>query len=307
MLLGVDLLPLGVASWLVARFADLLFALDRRRRAVAVDNILRSGIETDRAAAVRLARRSARGFMVGVVETLKARRLLAGERWRENVVLRMPVAVRAVFDDPQSGLLLASGHFGNWEIGAQALSRLKPVVAAARKVSNPYVDRLLQRRKPSHRFRLVPEWFGSPTRYTEALKAGETLAILIDLDARGEGIKLDFFGRPAATHVTVAMLHLVTKTPLVFVSCRRLGGGRVEITLSDLIEHRPTGDKVGDVRAILTRLNAELEATIRATPEQYLWAHSRWKYGEWTPPPGFVPVSGRLGRVDRVASSRSSR
>jgi KDO2-lipid IV(A) lauroyltransferase len=303
----VDLLPLGVASWLVARLADLLFVLDRGRRAVAVENILRAGIETDRAAAVRLARRSARSFMAGIVETLKARRLLAGERWRDNVVLHMPSAVRAVFDDPESGLILVSGHFGNWEVGAQALSRFKPMVAAARKVSNPYVDRLLQRRKPSQGFRLVPEWFGSPTRYTEALKAGETLAVLIDLDARGEGIKLNFFGRPAATHVTVAMLHLVTKTPLVFVSCRRLGGGRVELVLSDLIEHRPTGDKAADVRAILTRLNGELETAIRRAPEQYLWAHSRWKYGEWEPPQGFVPMSGRLGPADRAVPGRGVR
>ena len=41
------------------------------------------------------------------------------------------------------------------------------------------------------------------------------------------------------------------------------------------------------------------------TPEQYLWAHSRWKYGEWEPPPGFVPISGRLGRRGRVDEAAS--
>jgi KDO2-lipid IV(A) lauroyltransferase len=269
---------------------------------MAIDNILRSGIATDRAAAARLARHSARHFVVSMVESLRARRLLAGGGWEERFVFHMPPRVRSWLDDPERGLLIASGHFGNWEIGAQALARFKPLVAAARKVSNPWVDAFLQRRKPGANFRLVAEWFGSPTRYTEALKRGEAVAMLIDLDARGEGIKLDFFGRPAATHVTLPMLHLVTKAPLIFAACRRVGLGRFEITLSEPIEQRPTGDKEADVRSILSRLNAELEAAIQACPEQYLWAHSRWKYGAWEPPPGFVPLSGRLGSSSGLSS-----
>jgi Kdo2-lipid IVA lauroyltransferase/acyltransferase len=269
---------------------------------MAIDNILRAGIATDPGSAARLARRSARHFVVSVVETLRARRLLAGGAWRERFVFHIPPRVKALLDDPEAGLLIAGGHFGNWEIGAQALARFKPLVAAARKVSNPWVDRFLQRRKPGAGFRLVPEWFGGPTRYTDALRQGEAVAMLIDLDARGEGIKLDFFSRPAATHVTLAMLHLVTKAPLIFAVCRRAGLGRFEITLGEPIEQRPTGDKEADVRSILSRLNAELETAIRECPEQYLWAHSRWKYGAWEPPPGFVPLSGRLGNSGGLSS-----
>ncbi len=56
---------------MVARISDLVFALGGERRAVAIDNIVRAGIETDRKRAVRLARRSARYFLVSIVETLK--------------------------------------------------------------------------------------------------------------------------------------------------------------------------------------------------------------------------------------------
>ncbi len=291
----VDLLPLAAAALLARRLADVAFVLDAGRRRVAIDNILGAGVVEGRAAARRLARRSSRHFAMVLVETLKARRLLAGDRWRHAVRFRIPESVRAVLDDPHGGVLLATGHFGNWEIGGQALSRFKPMAAPARKVSNPWVDRLLQRRKPAAGFRLVPEWFGSPVRYTESLKRGEILALLIDVDARGEGIRLDFMGRPAATHVTAPMLHLVTKAPLVFGTCRRLGPGRFEVELSEPIAVRPTGDRDADVRHILGLLNGRLEAAIRAEPEQYLWAHSRWKHGDWEPPEGFVPVSGRLG------------
>jgi KDO2-lipid IV(A) lauroyltransferase len=296
----VDCLPLRVASWIAERLADVVFLVDRQRRRVAVENIQRAGVRADGESSDRLARASMRHFAAVLVETLKAERLLGGARWRESISFRIPAEVQQLLDNPRAGLLAVTGHFGNWEIGAQAVSRLKPVVAAARRVSNPYLDRLLLRRKPTRDFRLVPEWFGLPTRFTGALRNGEILALLIDVDARGEGIKLDFFGRPAATHVTAAMLHLVTKVPIVFVSCRRLRPGRFEVAMSALIERRPTGDKEADVREILGRLNGELEAAIREDPAQYLWAHSRWKYGEWEPPPGFVPLSGRLGGNDRV-------
>ncbi len=288
----IDLLPL---SWAVAgarRLADLAYALDRRRRRVAIDNLKRSGLAGSEREAARLARASARHFATVLVETLRAPRILADE---EAVVFRIPEAVESLLDDPDRGLLIATGHFGNWEIGGQAFARFKPLTAAARRVSNPRVDSFLRRRKPAERFRLVDEWFGSPTRYTETLGRGEALALLIDLDARGEGIQLEFFGRNAATHVTAAMLHLVTKAPLVFASCARLAPGRFEVTFSEPIRHAPTGDREADIRAVLGRLHAELERVIRGAPEQYLWAHSRWKHGDWSPPEGFVPVRGRLG------------
>jgi KDO2-lipid IV(A) lauroyltransferase len=52
---------------------------------------------------------------------------------------------------------------------------------------------------------------------------------------------------------------------------------KFEIKTTGLIDCPPTGDKEGDVRAILERLNAELERVIREAPEQYLWAHRRWR------------------------------
>ena len=45
----------------------------------------------------------------------------------------------------------------------------------------------------------------------------------------------------------------------------------------DPIVYQPTGNRQQDVRAILLRLNGELEKAIRENPGQYLWAHRRWR------------------------------
>ena len=44
-----------------------------------------------------------------------------------------------------------------------------------------------------------------------------------------------------------------------------------------LISHDRSGDKKHDVHEILERLNRELERVIREAPDQYLWAHRRWR------------------------------
>jgi KDO2-lipid IV(A) lauroyltransferase len=94
---------------------------------------------------------------------------------------------------------------------------------------------------------------------------------------------VDFFGRPAATHTTLPMLHLLSGAPLVFGYCLRTAPGRFVLRSSGLIEHRRTGDRRQDCRRILDRLHSSLEAAIRQNPDQYLWAHSRWKHGHWRP------------------------
>ena len=39
----------------------------------------------------------------------------------------------------------------------------------------------------------------------------------------------------------------------------------------------PTGDKAKDIAALTEEINARIETVIRRYPEQYLWAHNRWR------------------------------
>lgn len=293
----VDRLPLERAVWILERAADLWFAVDRRRRRVAIGNLLDSGIASDARAATALARRSARHFAAVVVETLKSPQLLDGDGWRERVELALDPAVAEALADPAQGLLVASAHLGNWEVAAQVLSRFKATVGAARRPTNPRLESLLLSRKPAFAFRLTDEWAGNPRRFLEVLRRGEALALLVDLDARGRGIAVDFFGHPAATHTTLPMLHLVGRAPIAVGFCLRRGRGRFRLEGAGLIRHAPTGDRVADCRAILERIHGELEAAVRRHPEQYVWAHSRWKHGHWQP--GMRGV----GRGDRIPAA----
>ncbi len=277
----VDALPAGAACSLARGLASVWWAVDGRRRRVAVDNIIQSGIETDPGRARTLSRRSAQHFGVVVIESLKSAQLfedgLDSERAAEACRLEIAPDVQAVLDDPEQGLIMASGHFGNWEVAAHRLSGFKPVAGITRPMNNPRVDALLQRRKGRYRFRPIPKYAADPRRFLSVLEAGEILALLTDQHAHKGAMVVPFFGRDAATHTTAAMLHLVTRKPLCFAACRRVGPMRFVLETSPLIVQPKTGDKKRDVRTILEILNGYLEAAIRANPEQYIWGHRRWR------------------------------
>lgn len=270
-------LPLPVAEGLLTGLAGVWFRLDRRRRAVAIANVLRSGVAHDERAAARIARASFRHFGLLVVESLKTPLWLRGDALARRIEVTLDPATQALLDEPGRGLILASGHYGNWEIAAQVLGRRKHVVGISRPLNNPYMDRWMQRFKPREGFELTPKHDANASRFTAAIAAGHVLAFMIDQHAGDRGLQVDFFGHPASTHTAVAMLHLVTRAPLFFGTCRRVGRMRFAMEAGPPIQIAPTGKREADVRAVLLQLNARLETAIRQDPTQYLWAHRRWR------------------------------
>lgn len=272
-LFGVDLLPPGAASRWAGWLGVLWWTADRPRRRVAVSNILRSGVAGDPAEARATGRAAARHMGTVLVESMKSALVLDDP---DRLRVRIPDDVQAVLENPNQGLIVVSGHFGNWELAGQWLSRYKPVAGISRPMNNPRVQELALSRRPRRGFRMIPKYDPDPGRFITLLGDGEILALLIDQHAR-QGLDVPFFGHPAKTHTTAAMLHLVTRAPLCFATCRRAAPMSFELTLSPLIEQQRSGDRNADVEAILVRLNAYLEEAIRSDPDQYLWGHRRWR------------------------------
>lgn len=274
----IDRLPPTAAARLASGFGSLAYAADTARRNTACENIRRSGIATDETEVRRIAKASFQHFAGVIVDSIKSDQLLERDQWRDQVEMDIAPECMRVLETQEQGLILASGHLGNWEIAAQFLSTIKPVVGITRRMNNPYADRLMQQRKPRHRFRLTPKHDIDMTRFLSAIKAGEALALLVDQYApEKRGMMIDFFGTPASTHTSPALLHLITRAPLCFGYCVKTGPGRFLFKAPPPIETTRSGHRQTDVKAVLDRLTRELETAIRQYPEQYLWAHRRWR------------------------------
>jgi KDO2-lipid IV(A) lauroyltransferase len=269
--------PMESAERFIKSIARSWFRLDRGRQKTAIANIIRAGLASTPEESRVIALKSFEHFAVLILESLRSDEFISASNWKDSVRAEIPAATMELLTKKGQGLLLASGHIGNWEIAAQTLSFIKPVVGITRPMKNPYINRLMEERKPRNNFRLTPKHDADAARFLKTLRDGEVLAILIDQYAKSTGMMVNFFGHPASTHRSPALLHLVTGAPLCFGYCARESRMKFLLKATEPIIHNPTGDREKDVMTILARLVGELETVIRAYPEQYLWAHRRWR------------------------------
>jgi KDO2-lipid IV(A) lauroyltransferase len=171
-------------------------------------------------------------------------------------------------------MILVSGHLANWEISPLAAGQYGIDGGLVyRTANNPLVDRMIMRcrRWPGE---VIPkETVGR--RAVAALRRGAHLLILAD-QKLNEGIPAPFFGRPAMTAPTVALLALRFGCDVLPARVERLGGARFRLTIEPKLPLPDSGNRASDVAALTNAVNATLERWIRERPEQWFWVHRRW-------------------------------
>jgi len=175
------------------------------------------------------------------------------------------------------GLILVTGHLGNWELaGAYLAARGVPLDAIARRMSNPLFDRYLTETRS--RIGMVVVHDADAVRRTpRSLRENRAVAFLADQGVLGlASTFVPFFGRPAKTPRGPAVFALRLQVPLVFGVAVRQPGGKYRLAFEPVLVE-DTGDRDRDVDAIVARYTATLERWVRRYPEQYFWHHRRWR------------------------------
>ena len=172
----------------------------------------------------------------------------------------------------KKGIVILSAHTGNWEF------------LAACSIKRGYKVSVVGKANRDAGFQNFMAWlrqgYGAETiwrtgasglkQFLGALRKGESVAALIDQDTRVENVSVPFFGRPAATPVT--MIEIAKKAQAVIIApfIFRTGRNRYRIVVKELDSALPS-------EAILAEFNVALENLIREYPEQWVWFHKRWR------------------------------
>ena len=183
------------------------------------------------------------------------------------------------------GLILVTGHLGNWELGGAYLAaRGLPIDAVARHMNNPLFDRYLTRTRQQIGMTVVHD-DQAVRRVPRSLRSGRAVAFLVDQGAIGlASAWVPFFGRYAKTPRGPAVFSLRLGTPMVFGVALRRPSGRYQLTFEP-IDATDTGNRDADVDRIVADYTSMLERWVRRAPEQYLWHHRRWKHQRPGTPP----------------------
>jgi len=182
------------------------------------------------------------------------------------------------------GALILTGHFGNFEVATIAGLRHFPHMRGRfhfirRAIRPRWLDALVNRRFRQGGFGVVGKR-GSLDVILERLEAGDLVVFPFDQHASPpDGIAVDFFGHPAGTFKSLAIMALATGAPVVPASSWREPDGSHVLRFEEalpLIEC----DKVNEeIRRNTRAYNAMLEILVLRHPEQWFWVHRRWKLG----------------------------
>jgi KDO2-lipid IV(A) lauroyltransferase len=277
LVLPVTVMPIRITLGLAEVVTRVAYLVMRDRRRITIDNIRRSGVAETEREARRIALASFRSFVVMLAEMFVLRRRMTPENWSRFAELDLDPEAEKALREPGRGCILACGHFGNWEAAACITSTIKPLCGIYRPFKNPHMNRAYRADRRGFAVKLVPRHEADPLRFLKSLKSGDVLAIMMDQHAGRRGIRVDFFGRPASTTPTVALLHLLTDAPLLYGWTVRTGPLHYRLHLEAPMRFERTGRREEDVRRVTEALTRAVERTARAHPEQYMWGHRRWK------------------------------
>jgi KDO2-lipid IV(A) lauroyltransferase len=198
------------------------------------------------------------------------------------------------------GVMLVTGHYGNWEIAAATVaSRGVPIAAIVRRQGNLLVDERLNQLRARLGVEIVTQR-DAPSRVPRLLRKNAVIGIVGDQDARRAGVFVPFFGRPASTHRGPALFALKLGAAVFSCVARRLPGPTVRYEVAGQNVPVPrTGDLEADVTALTAELAARLEGEIRKAPEQYFWFHRRWKT---QPPAELYPSAAGMAQAVSAAA-----
>lgn len=179
----------------------------------------------------------------------------------------------------KKGLLIVTGHLGNWELVAYACSiaanekfyaLAKPSkLKAATKV-------LTQLRK---RLNTIVLWTDSKSLLRDMLKvvrSGFQLGFVMDQKPFSrKGVAVNFMGRDTQFVTGPGKTSIRTGAPIMSVFCMREGPLHYKIICKELVE---ADHEENDLTIVTQKMASEIERVIRLYPEQWVWNYRRWKF-----------------------------
>ena len=142
------------------------------------------------------------------------------------------------------GVFVLTGHFGNWEFMAAALSLiLDRTAVVARPIDFPPADRLMTMLRSHFGTEIIPKQRGL-RKILKAVADNLAVGILLDQNvAWYEGVFVPFLGIPACTNKGLALMALKTGTPVLPVFSMRDPDGKFRILIEEEVKPVRTGDK----------------------------------------------------------------
>ena len=187
------------------------------------------------------------------------------------------------------GIIFVTPHLGCYDIAGRYLESRLPVMALYRPPKAQWLEGVMQAGRVRGEGATAQANAGGVRALLRTLKKGGNIIILPDqvpaAEQGGEGVWVDFFGRPAYTMTLLGRLAQSTGATVLYFFGERLPGGT-----GYHVRIEPMSEPFSEDRTVAARqTNAMVEKLVRMAPAQYLWGYNRYKHPAGAPLPPDVP------------------
>jgi KDO2-lipid IV(A) lauroyltransferase len=203
-----------------------------------------------------------------------------------------PAQSLELFEDPQEhggaflealaggkGVILVTGHFGNWEIGGALMRALDlPMTIVAMREASEEINRLrieFRRRFGADTIE-VRQSMDTALQIRRRLAENRIVAMLMDRHVDRDRVPVTFFGRRAYFLRTPPLLAYMTGAPLLPCSVVRMPSGRFRVRPGRPIHVPHHLDRETAVQQAAQAFAEQLEACIRETPHAWYQFYDYW-------------------------------
>lgn len=171
------------------------------------------------------------------------------------------------------GVLLTGAHYSTLDLGGYLLGQSLTFDTVYRPHNNPLFDQFICKGRSRFVGKLIDN--ENSRAIVKELRSGGVVWFAPDQDmGPKQSVFVPFFNQTAATVPATSKLARLGKAKVMIFGQHRLPGGKgYKLTISPALEPFPTKDEVADT----AKVNAQLEASIRKYPAQYMWVHRRFK------------------------------
>ena len=281
---GVGFLPRAVSyfigdvgTWLAWRFMP-------GTRAALADNLEAVFPAAPRQELERRALRTLRAYARDVIDFLAA--LKASDRQLERIFRVVPEDERLFRSllARGKGLILVTGHYGNWELGSVLLRRVfdLPLTIVAMAEANPEVNRLRREIRDSLDTDTIEvrKSLDTPLQIRRRLADNRIVAMLMDRHMGRDRVEVSLLGRCAWFLRTPALMSYLTGAPLLPCFIQRVNGDQFSVRPGTPIFVSREMPRESALQEAAQLFGSQLEVHIRANPEYWYHFYSYWKAQE---------------------------
>jgi len=189
----------------------------------------------------------------------------------------------------EKGVLLVTGHIGNWELGGVVLRKVYgyPLTVVAMDEVDPGVNawRLRFRRSLGIDTIAVRRGMDTALQLRRLLSENRVVAMLFDRHLGKDRVEVEFFGRPTYFLQTPALVSYFTGAPLLPAFILRRPDGRFDARTGPAVYVNREGDPRESAKEATQKLATILEAHVRDYPHLWYQFYPYWHDGSAEPRP----------------------